>query len=56
MRDLEGFITDSHAKDLRDYCDKIEERMEFVGAGEKLARLDLDKRLYVVDLMDTTVK
>ena len=58
MRTLDGVIPDVHAKDLREYCGKIEKKIngEYVRAGEKLAGLDLNKRLHVVDEMDTTVR
>ena len=55
---LDGVISKSHAKDLREYCQRIEEKIggEYVRAGEKLVRLDLDKRLKVIGVMDTTVR
>ena len=57
MQALDGVITDSHAADLREYCAKIEDRIsgDYVRAGEKLARLDLDRRTDVLDTMDGVV-
>ena len=55
---LDGVISASHAKYLREYCQRIEEKIggEYVRAGEKLVRLDLDKRLKGIGVMDTTVR
>ena len=58
IQSLDGVITDSHAGDLREYCARIEEKTsgDYVRAGEKLARLDLDRRTNVLDTLDGIVE
>ena len=55
---LGGVITDSHAEELKIYCKWIEEKIrgDYVRAGEKVARLDLDKKTNVRATMSRLIE
>ena len=51
-------VSESQGADLKEYCATVEERVkgEFARAGEKLARLDLNKQTNILDTLDDTTE